>query len=162
MIPPQWADRGWCTSSQLAGVVFRGCWDGSLGFSWRYLRVPPVPLGDWDTDDTPHLPPKCPWQNLPQHPRKPGHHTAGGGCGPGVRAGAPPPRLAAHGHPGRSPPGWLGRGDHIREGAANPTPSPLGSPFCGICREWLAAPPYVLLPQQEVTELLTVSYSGEY
>jgi hypothetical protein len=110
---------GSTTSSQLAGVVFRGCWGGSWGFSWRYLRVPPIPLGDWDTDDTPHLlPPKCPWQNLPQQPRKPGHQTVGGGCGPGVRAGAPPPRLAAHRHPGRPPPGWLGRGDRSREGAA--------------------------------------------
>jgi hypothetical protein len=42
------------------------------------------------TGDTPHLPSKCPWQNFPQQPRKPGHQTAGGGHGPGVRTATPP------------------------------------------------------------------------
>ena len=72
-----------------SGAVGMGPW----GLSWWYLRVPLIPLGGWDTDDTSHLPPKCPWQNLSQQPRKPGHQTAGGGRGPGVRA-APPPAPA--------------------------------------------------------------------
>jgi hypothetical protein len=96
------------TSSQLAGVAFRGCWDGLLVF---FLVVPaPILLGGWDTDDTPYLPSKCPWQNLPPQPRKPGHQTAGGGRGPGVRA--------AHWHPGRPPPGWFGRGGGGASGTA--------------------------------------------
>ena len=89
-----------------SGAVGMGSW----GLPWWYLRVPPIPLGGWGTGNTPHLPPKCPWQNFPQQPRKPGHQTAGGGRGPGVRAVPPPAPRAVHWHPGRSPSGWFGRG----------------------------------------------------
>ena len=97
-----------------SGAVGMGSW----GLFWWYLRVPPIPLGGWGTGNTPHLPPKCPWQNLPQQPRKPGHQTAGGGRGPGVRAAPPPAPRAVYWHPGRPPPGWFGRGGRIRGGGA--------------------------------------------
>ena len=100
-----------------SGAVGMGSW----GLSGWYLRVPPIPLGGWGTGNTPHLPPKCPWQNFPQQPRKPGHQTAGGGRGPGVRAAPPPAPRAVHWHPGRPPSGWFGRG------AAYGPPAPVAA-----------------------------------
>ena len=89
-----------------SGAVGMGSW----GLSGWCLRVPPTSLGGWGTGDTPHLPRKCPWQNFPQQPRKPGHQTAGGGRGPGVCAVPPSAPRAVYRHPGRSPSGWFGRG----------------------------------------------------
>jgi hypothetical protein len=97
----------------------RSCFPGA--FLVVPAPPPPVLLGGWGTDDTPHLPPKCPWQNLPPQPRKPGQQTAGvagagQGCAPGLpRPGAPP--IGTHAAP--LPVGLTGGGSHSgRRGAS--------------------------------------------
>jgi hypothetical protein len=107
------AQQAQATSSQLAGVVFRGCLLGWApgGFLGGTCGFPPSPWVVGTLGIRPsHLPPKCPWQNFPQQPRKPGHQTAGGGRGPGVRASPPAAPCAVYWHPGRSTSGWFGRG----------------------------------------------------
>ena len=83
------------TSSQLAGVVFRGCWDGSWGFSWRYLRAPPSlwVIGTLMIRRT--CPPSAPGRTYHNSPgnRATRRWVAGAdqGCAPGrPRPGLPP------------------------------------------------------------------------